>query len=112
MIDANPVHIRFNKIDGFIKVDDGTRYLVLLGREKYDSIYNGIRYVVSVKSGSTYIISHNFAKLKVDLYNLLPLKKLRTFLDVTVSVNSVFNKDNNNYYYNIFSEKPSNELPK
>ena len=57
-----PLLIRINKTDGLIRVYDETRYLVLFGREKYDSIYNRIRCLVSVKSGITYIISHNYAK--------------------------------------------------
>ena len=47
------MRIRFYKIDGFIRVYDGTRYLVLFESEKYDSIYNKIRYLISVKSGIT-----------------------------------------------------------
>ena len=46
-----------------------TIYLVLFGTEKYDSIYNRIRYLISAKSGITYIISHNYAKIKVDSYD-------------------------------------------
>ena len=38
--DYKPLRIRFDKIDGFVKVDDETRYLVFFGSEKYDSIYN------------------------------------------------------------------------
>ena len=38
LIGAKPQHIRFNKINGFITVNDGTRYLVLFGGEKYDFI--------------------------------------------------------------------------
>ena len=34
--------IKFNEIDGFIKVYDGTRYLLLFGVEKYDFIHNRI----------------------------------------------------------------------
>ena len=56
LIDYKPLHIRFDKIDGFIRVYDGTRYLVSFGSEKYDSIYDGIRYLTSVKSGITYIV--------------------------------------------------------
>ena len=37
-----PLRIRFNKIDGFIRIYD-TRYLVLFGSEKYDFIYNRIK---------------------------------------------------------------------
>ena len=36
-IDAK-LRIRFDKIDGFIRFYDGTRYLVLFGDKKYDFI--------------------------------------------------------------------------
>ena len=38
LIDAKPLHIRFHKTDGFIRVYNGIRYLVLFGSEKYDFI--------------------------------------------------------------------------
>ena len=47
LIDCKPLHIRFDKIDRFIRV----RYLVLFSGEKYDFIYNRTRYLRSVKSG-------------------------------------------------------------
>ena len=34
LIGAKPLHIRFGKVDGFIRVYDGTRYLVLFCPEK------------------------------------------------------------------------------
>ena len=71
---AKPLCIRFDKIDGFIKVYDGTRYLVLFGSEKHDSVYNRIRYLISTKSGITYVVYYNYAKIKLDSYNSLPLK--------------------------------------
>ena len=60
------MRIRFDKIDAFIIVYDGTRYLVLLGPEKYVAIYNRIKYLISLKNSITYIFSHYFAKIKVD----------------------------------------------
>ena len=33
LIDAKPLQIRFNKIDGFVRVYDGTGYLVLFESE-------------------------------------------------------------------------------
>ena len=42
LIRAKPLPIMFDKIDGFIRVYDGTRYLVLFEGEKYDFIYNKI----------------------------------------------------------------------
>ena len=34
LIDPKPLSIRFDKIDGFIRIYDGTRYLTLFGSEK------------------------------------------------------------------------------
>ena len=40
LIGSKPLRIRFDKTDGFIKIYDGTRYLILFGSEKYDAIYS------------------------------------------------------------------------
>ena len=37
---ANPLRIRFDKIDDFIRTYDGTKSLVSYGSKKYDPIYN------------------------------------------------------------------------
>ena len=99
LIDFKPLRIRFDKIYGFIWVYDGGRYLVFCRNEKYDSICNRIRYLV--KSGITYLISHNYAKIKLDSYNFLTLGKTMTFYNVIILVKSVWNQDKDNYYYNI-----------
>ena len=99
-------------MDLLITVYDGFRYLVLFGSENYDSIDNRIRYLINAKSGITYIIAYNYAKIKVDSYNYLPLKKTITFHNVIILIKSVFDKDKNNYCYNIFLEKASYVLPK
>ena len=62
LTDPKSLRIRFNKIDGFIRIYDGTRYLTLFGSEKYDAIYDRIRYLVSLKSGITYIFLSLFCK--------------------------------------------------
>ena len=43
LLGAKPLHIRFDEVDVFIRVYDGTKCLVLLGLEKEDAIYNRIR---------------------------------------------------------------------
>ena len=92
MIGAKPLCIRFDKIDGFIRVYDRTRYLALFGTEKYDSIYNRIRYLIEVKSGITYVVSKNYAKIKVDSYDSLPLERTFSFDNVIVLIKSVAHK--------------------
>ena len=72
---SKPLRIRFDEVDGFIKIYDGVIFLVLCDSGKHDAIYNRIRYLISRKSGITYVFSHNYAKIKVDSYDYLPLEK-------------------------------------
>ena len=46
---TKPLCIRFDKLDLFVKVFDGARYLVSFGGEKYDLVSNRIRYFIGVK---------------------------------------------------------------
>ena len=39
-----------------LEFNDGTRYLILFGTEKYDSIYNRTRYLTGIKNGITYVV--------------------------------------------------------
>ena len=103
-IGANPLLVRFDKVHGFIGVYDRTRYLVLIEGEKYDFIYNNY---ISYKNKKwyTYVFSRNYAKIKVDLYDSLPLEKTLIFYYVIIHIKSVWNRDINHYYYNVFLEK-------
>ena len=42
LIIGKPLRFRFDKLDGFLRVYDGTRYVILFGPEKYDGIYDRI----------------------------------------------------------------------
>ena len=75
MIGDKPLRISFDKRDRFIKVYDGNRYLVLLGDEEYESIYNRIRDLIGVKSDIRNVISPNYARIEFDLYNSSYKKK-------------------------------------
>ena len=112
LIDPKSLRIRFDKIDGLMRVYDGTSYLTLFGSEKYDAIYDRIRYLISLKSGITYIFSHDLTKIKVDSYDSLPIENILTLHNVVILIKSVLNKDKNPYYYKIFLEQYSNQLAK
>ena len=103
MIGAKPFRIWFDKVDGFTRVYDGSIYLVFFSSEKYDAIPNRIRYLISQKSGTTFIISDNSANSD----NFLSLEKTLTFHIIIILLKPVFNENKNNYYYNIFLEKCS-----
>ena len=53
----------FGKVDGFIRVYDGTRYLASFGDENYNFIYSKITYLIGVKSAIRNGFSHNYAEL-------------------------------------------------
>ena len=82
---------------------DETRYLVLFESEKYDlqQDYSRITYLIEVKSGITYVISHNYTKIKTDSYDSLALEKTMT-IHLIILIKSVLNKDQRHYCYNIF----------
>ena len=48
-------------------------------------------------------------KIKVDSYDSLPLEKT-SLRNIIILIKSIFDKDKNHYYYNIFLEKGSYEL--
>ena len=74
------MRIWFEKLDGFIKNYDGIKYLILFASERYNASYDRINYLVSRKSGITYSINHNFARIRIDSNNSLPTEKTLTFL--------------------------------
>ena len=49
LIGPKPLRVRFDKVDGFIRVYDATRYSVLFEPEKYNAICNRIIYLISLK---------------------------------------------------------------
>ena len=61
------------------------------------------------KIGVTFSINHNFARIRIDSYNSLPIEKILTFHNVIILIKSVISKNKNSYYYNIFLEKGSYE---
>ena len=64
---------------------DGARYLVLFVPERYDS-FDRIRNVISKKSVTAYIISHNFARIRIDSYKSLPIEKTLIFHNVIILI--------------------------
>ena len=64
-----------------------------------------MRYLIEIKSGITCVFSSNYAKIKMYSDDDLPLEETLTLHNVIILINSVFTKNQNHYYYNIFLEK-------
>ena len=110
LIGPKSLCIRSDVIDGFIRVYDGTKYLVLFGRKKYDVIYDRIRHLLGLKNDITHVFSQNYAKIKVGSDNDLPLEEICTLRNVIILIKSVLNKDQNRCCYNKFLGKCSNQF--
>ena len=91
------LHTRFDKINEFVKTDDGIRYLVLFSY-LYDEIYKEIKYLISEKGGFTDSIYYNFAKIRIDLFKFLLIEKMLTVHNVIILVKLVANENKNKYY--------------
>ena len=102
-MDAKPLHIRFNKVDGIINIYEGIRYLELSNSYKevyykidsriYNAIFDWINDLIFKKIGITDSINHNFARIRIDSYNYLPIEKKLTLHNAIILIKSVFNKD-------------------
>ena len=99
------MRIKFDKLDGFIETYDGVRDLVLFGYWWYDKIFDNIKCLINEQSGNTDSINLNFARIRIDSCNSLLIEKALTFHNVVILIKSVFSKNKNYYYYNIFLEK-------
>ena len=75
LIGAKPLHIRFDKIDGFIRVYDRTRVYDVTERYDLIGIKNGIMFHAALR----FILC-----FKIDSYDSLPLGKTLTFHNVII----------------------------
>ena len=108
LIHPKPFRIRFDKIDGFIRVYDRSRYLISFASEKYYAIYNRIRCLISLKK--QYHICFFSLLHEVDSYDPLSIEETLTLHNALILIKSVLNQNQNHYYFNIFLEKFSYQL--
>ena len=92
LIDRKPLCIWFNKIDGFIRIYDGTRYLTLFDSEKNMTLFATKLDTLSAKK----MTSHIFF---LGSYDSLPIEKMLTLHNVIIHIKSVPNKDKNHYQH-------------
>ena len=88
----------FDKVDGFIRKYDETKYLALFH-------FDSIRYLTLVKSKTSHVYSHKIMKIKINPDHGLLLEKTLNMHNVVMLVKSVFNKNHNHCYNQVFLGK-------
>ena len=79
LIGGNPLRIKFDKINGFIRIYDVTRYLTLFGSENYDAFYK------TKKQYHIYFFSL-FCKNRIESYDFLLIEKRLTLHNVIILI--------------------------
>ena len=91
-MDTKPLRIRFNEVDGIIKICNEVRYLELLNSYNevysriYSEIFDRINYLISEESSITCANNHNFARIRNDLYSSLPILLMK----IKITTNNIF----------------------
>ena len=88
------MHIRFDKLNGFVRVRGNEfRHLLLFDYGLFDEDDDKIKYLISEESGFTDNINHNFGVIRIDSYNFLPIEKILSFSNIIILIKSVINKN-------------------
>ena len=98
-MDAKPLRINFDKVNGVIRIYNGISYLKLFYSDNeiyyginsiiHSAIFDRINYLISEKSGITDGINPNFTRIRIDSYSSLPIKKALIFHNVIILIKSV-----------------------
>ena len=68
--------IIFAKVDGYIKKYDKTKYLLLFpSSEKYEAMFDRIRYFITLESKISDVYTYKYMKIKLILITILSLEK-------------------------------------
>ena len=101
LYDAKSLRIIFEKVDGYVRKYDTTKFLGLFhSNEKYETIFEKIRYLVLLKKNVSDVYPHKYLKIKIDSDDGVLLEKTWNIYNVVIiPVKSVFNKNRSHYYY-------------
>ena len=80
IMDAKALPIRLDKVNGLIKIYNEIIYLELsnsydIDYRIYNAIFDRINYLISDNVDDKHSINHNFARIRIDLYNSVPREK-------------------------------------
>ena len=75
LISGKPLCVMCDKVDGFVRDYNRSKYLALFGSEKNNINFNRITFLIGLKTNISYVVSHNYANIKIDSDDDLHLEK-------------------------------------
>ena len=95
--------IMLDKVDGYVRKYDGTKYLALFhSNENNQIIFYRIRYIIMLKINISDAFSHQYMEIKTNSDDDLTLGKTLNVQNRVILFKSVFNKNHNHCYYKHF----------
>ena len=101
---VNPLYLRINNTDGYIKEINNDKYLIFDDTdknkellEKYDNVFSGIMSKTKKIDDDWLKYSKGFKNVKFNSDDNLPLNKQLKFHTITVTIRCVFSEDNKLY---------------
>ena len=111
MYEAKSLHIIFDNIDRYIRKYNGTKSLTLFDSDaKYERCFDRVSYLIMLKNIYSRVYFQKFVKTKINSDNNLPLEKTLNIQNVVILVNSVFSKNQNYYFYQVFLKTCSDNV--
>ena len=99
------MRINIDEVNVFIRVYDVVGYFMLFDSKQYHVYRIELNILLVKKAALHMFLPINMQGLKLIHMTHYLEKKTLTFYNVRILSKSVFNKDKNNHYYNIFLEK-------
>ena len=109
---VNPLYLYINELEGFIDEKIGNKYLSISLTDsnndvliKYVEVWNGIKnQIKKISNDSVVEYDKDYAKIKFDSDDNLPLNKVLKFNAVIIIIRSVFEKDGKYYPQNFLDD--------
>ena len=106
------MYITSNKVKGFIKDYDETKYLSLFVCEKFNVVFNRTGYLIRLINSISHVLYRDYSKIEVDSDDDLHLEITLNLHIVVTLIKLVFLKTQAQYQYNVFLERCLYQLAK
>ena len=92
----NPLYLIIHSARGYFKEKYGEKYLIIDSTEKCEEVFSGIKSEIeTINSGKEPFYGKNYAKIGVNTYDDLSLKKQLKFPTLTIVIRCVLQKGKN-----------------
>ena len=88
---VNPLYLIIYSATGYFKEKNGEKYLIIDLKDKYEEVFSGTRSEIkTINRGKELVYEKNYARIRVNTEDDLPLNKQLKFPTLTIIIRCVF----------------------